>query len=80
MNRHEATARMLLAEVLAVPEDSIADDASIESEDEWDSLSHIRLMLRLESHLEATLDPASVLEVTSLHGIATLLARWGNDD
>jgi acyl carrier protein len=80
MSQHEITARSLLAEVMGLSADAIADNASIENEVAWDSLSHIRLMLRLESHLEATLDPESVLEITSLRGIAALLARWANDE
>ena len=62
-----------------MPADSIADDASIQSEQGWDSLSHIRLLLRLESDLGITLDPESVLETTSLNGIAALLARPVSD-
>ena len=80
MSKHQVTARSLLAEVMGVSADSIADDASIENQPGWDSLSHIRLLLRLESDLDATLDPESVLEITSLRGIAALLARRVSDD
>ena len=80
MSQHEETARSLLAEVMGVSADSIAEDASIENEAGWDSLSHIRLLLRLESDLEITLDPESVLEITSLRGIAAFLARRVSDD
>ncbi len=79
MSQHEATARTLLAEALAVPVDSITEDASIESEAEWTSLSHMGLLLRLEAYLEATLDPESVLEITSLRGITAFLERCGRD-
>ena len=66
-------ARNLLSEVLGVDVDALPDTASAETLEAWDSLAHLRLVLRLEEQLGRQLAADEILEATSLVSVAALL-------
>lgn len=66
-------ARALLAEALALPVEAIADDASPETLEAWDSLAHARLVLAVEAARGHALPPEAALDLFSLPAIASAL-------
>ena len=68
-------ARGLLAEALEVGADTLSDEATMNSTEAWDSLSHIRVIAAIESHLGGELDTMEILEIEQLSDIATILER-----
>lgn len=73
MNARNATARRLLAGALAISEDRIGTDASIETLEAWDSLAHMRLVLAIEQELGRELTPDRIAGIGSLADIAAAL-------
>lgn len=55
----------ILAEVLGVPEDRLPE--------EWDSLAHLRIVMRLEAELSRRLTPDEILGLRSLEDLEALL-------
>ena len=76
MSKHETAARALLGEALGIAPDAIAANASIDSEPRWSSLSHMHLIVALESYLGVTLESESMLEITSLPRITALVEHY----
>ncbi len=66
-------ARALLAEATGCAAAEIADQASIDSFDLWDSLAHMRLILAIEAKTGAQVAPMAVVELMSLADIAGYL-------
>ncbi len=73
MNARDKTARRLLAGALALPEDRIKPDASIDTLEAWDSLAHMRLVLAIEQELGRELAPDRIAGIGSLADIAAAL-------
>lgn len=71
------TARRLLAEALALPEDKVPDDARIGALEQWDSLAHTRMLLALEERLGKPLDAEEAVAIESLTDIAAVLTKHG---
>lgn len=59
----------LIAETLRIPLESVTDDLAFSSIREWDSLSHVNLMLVLESTFSAEIDEDLMVELTSVEAI-----------
>lgn len=68
-------ARALLAEVLRLDVATLPADAEQSAVSAWDSLAHVRIVLRIESELARRLEPEEVLSLQSLSAIADLLER-----
>ncbi len=66
-------ARALLAEALEIGPSNIGDDASIDTEDRWDSLAHLRIIEAVESQLGHELGPDAIVGITSLRDVAAAL-------
>ena len=66
-------ARSLVSEILGLDAGAVSDAASAETLEAWDSLAHLRLVLRLEELLGRQLAPDEILEATSLASVAALL-------
>ena len=66
-------ARLLLATVLGLAVEAIGDDAGVTTVPAWDSLAHVRIVLRLEEDLGRALAPDEVLAMRDLNGIASIL-------
>lgn len=67
-------ARTLLADTLGTPASDIADDASFERIERWDSIAHLRLMLALEEKVGRQVTPEETMTLFSLPAIAEFLA------
>jgi acyl carrier protein len=70
-------AKALLADALRVDPSRIPDDATMRSFRQWDSLSHMELIALTEEKLSCTLTMDDIVRMTSLEGLATLLAEHG---
>jgi len=70
-------ARDLLADALELDPGEIEAEASIETVGAWTSLGHMRLVLALEQTLGRELDPAAIVEISSLKDIESLLQSSG---
>ena len=68
-------ARSLLAEVLGIDPSQVEDTAGMTTLAAWDSLAHVRIILRLEKEVGRTLEPDRVLSIRDLGGVAQVLAR-----
>ncbi|MDJ0951558.1 MAG: acyl carrier protein [Alphaproteobacteria bacterium] len=68
-----ARARNLLAGALEIDPAAIADDASIDTLEQWDSLAHMRVVLAIEAARGHELDPELMFMIGSLHDIANVL-------
>ena len=73
----EYTLRKIMSEVLAIPVDNIAADASMQTLDVWDSIHHLQLILALESGLDVSFTPDETVEITSLQSIREALLGHG---
>ncbi len=72
MNRHNPPpsalkqARIILAEATHLEPGEVPEEASIDTWGAWDSLSHVRLILAIESYLGAEMPPEAVVEITDI--------------
>lgn len=67
-------ARALLADALRLDPARVPDDASMRSFKPWDSLAHMELIALAEERLACTLTMDDIVAMTSLDGLAALLA------
>jgi acyl carrier protein len=67
-------ARQLLAEAANCTVLSIPDDVRIGQFGAWDSLAHLRLIVRIEEVIGRQLDPDETVRIESLAEIAALIA------
>jgi acyl carrier protein len=67
------SARALLAEAVGLPAAAIADDATFDQVERWDSIAHLRLMLALEEKIGRQVTAEETLELFSLRRIAEFL-------
>ena len=56
----------VLSNVLGVSIEEINDDSSPDSLDQWDSLSHIKLVMAIESEFEVELSPEDSMDMLSV--------------
>ena len=63
----------VISDVMGVPLEEINDNSSPDSIEAWESLSHINLILALESEFSVSLDPEDVMEMQSVSLIRTIL-------
>ena len=66
--------KAFLAAACLLPENSIPDKASIDNFHGWNSLSHMRLLLKLEEYLGRELETQEVLGIHSLRDIKAIIA------
>ena len=62
-----------IAETLKVPPSMVTDDLSFSSIPEWDSLTHVNLMLTLESNYGVIIDEDVMLDLTSVRAIKSFI-------
>ena len=63
----------VLSNVLGVSIEEINDDSSQDSLDKWDSLSHINLVMAIESEFEVELSPEDSMDMLSVKLIRMIL-------
>jgi acyl carrier protein len=71
----EERIRAIMAESLRLPVERIGADAAMGSVPNWDSTAHMRLMLAIEDEFGIALDPARMVEMTSLARIRTAVEQ-----
>lgn len=67
--------KTLVAQVLRIPEDSIADDASTKTLKAWNSTRHVELVMALEKHYQLRFSTAEMVSLQSLARIREALAK-----
>lgn len=68
------SARALLADAVGLPSTAIADDATFDQVERWDSIAHLRLVLALEEKIGRQVTAEETMELFSLRRIAEFLA------
>ena len=68
-----------MSEVFGVPSDTIDKDSSPDTIPTWDSVSHVHLILALESEFGVELSPEDSMEMLSVRLIHKILADNGVD-
>ena len=63
----------VLSNVLGVSIEEINDDSSPDSLDKWDSLSHLKLVMAIESEFEVELSPEDSMDMLSVKLIRMIL-------
>ena len=67
----------VIGSVLGVSSESLSDDSSMESVQEWDSLRQLSILLALESAYGITISTDEALEMNSISAIKAVLAKHG---
>ena len=75
MNSIDARIAQLFETVFGV--DTVSDSTSITTLEEWDSGSHITLVLQLEEDFDVTISTDEAIEMTSVADIKKVLASKG---
>ena len=70
----------VVSEVFGVPIEEVNGESSPDTIPNWDSLSHISLILSLEAEFGVSLSPEDVMEMLSVRLIQTILAEHGITD
>lgn len=68
-------AKNLLAEATNYDAAAIPADASVENWTPWDSLSHMRVILKIEAQIGRELSPESVIGISNLNDIVKILSN-----
>ena len=63
----------VISNVLGVSLDEINDDSSPDSLDNWDSLSHLKLVMAIESEFNVKLSPEDSMDMLSVKLIRMIL-------
>jgi acyl carrier protein len=65
----------IVSEVFGLPREEIDEDSSPDSIDNWDSQSHINLILSIESEFDILLEPDDAVEMLSVRLIQIILSE-----
>jgi acyl carrier protein len=68
-----------VADTLGVDIATLCESSSPATIDEWDSLSHLQLVMAIESEFGVRLAPDDVLRIRDLASMRTILAERGAD-
>jgi acyl carrier protein len=67
----------LVSDVFGVPVGAITTDSSSDTIETWDSLSHINLILAIESEFGISLSPEEAMDMLTVGLIQTILSERG---
>jgi acyl carrier protein len=70
----EEEARKILLEVLGIEATDICDTLSVNAIPQWDSASHIGLMLELESRWQIEITEAAIIQCATFKGLTAFLS------
>lgn len=62
--------RQLVADTFGIDVDSVTTETSPETVEAWESMSHLNLMLSLESRFGISIDPEEIPTLVSVQAIA----------
>ena len=77
MRRKSGTLYTILSGVLNIPVNIISEYSSADTIATWDSISHVNLILALESQYGIQLDPAEAMDIQSVRLIRMTLVELG---
>jgi len=63
----------VVSDILAVDINNIDENSSSDNIDQWDSLSHIRLVMAIEAEFEVKLTPDDMMDMLSVKLIKMIL-------
>ena len=69
----EMKLKKVISNVLGVPINEINDSSNSDSLDNWDSLSHINLVLAIEAEFDVALTPEDYMDMLSVKSITMIL-------
>jgi acyl carrier protein len=67
----------IMSNVFNVPVESLNDESSFDTIDQWNSLQHMNLIFALEEEFGVTMDDEVVAELISVKGILDALEKAG---
>lgn len=62
--------RQLVADTFGIDVDSVTEETGPETVEAWESMSHLNLMLALESRFGISIEPDEIPTLVSVHAIA----------
>ena len=65
--------KQVVSDILAVDIDNIDENSSSDNIDQWDSLSHIRLVMAIEMEFKVKLTPDDMMDMLSVKLIKMIL-------
>lgn len=65
--------KAVMSQVFGIPQDSIGDDASAESIQNWDSVKHLNLIFALEEEFEVSFTDDQIIELLNYQIIVATL-------
>ncbi len=65
----------LLAHILECPADTLSAEDTIENVEKWDSLNHMRMILRIEEQYQIQVETDDAMQLFTVKDIADYLAR-----
>jgi acyl carrier protein len=71
----ESTLRRVVSEVFTIPAEEVTDDLSPDSIDDWDSLSHLRLVTALEEAFHVKFETAEIMDMTTVAAVRDIVER-----
>lgn len=77
MSKTQDRIRRIVSQVFGVPAESVNDDSSPDTIEQWDSLSHIGLILSLETEFNLSLSPEDAMQMISVRLIRLVLEERG---
>ena len=71
-NNHEQKLMGIFSVILDLPINKLSSDSNVENLKEWDSLSHVQLIMAIENEFRISLSPDEALAISSIKGPHTL--------
>lgn len=71
----ENRVKMIVAQIMEVPVESVSIDSSPDTIEEWDSLKHMNLILALEQNFGITFDEEQIVEMMSVEIIIATITE-----
>jgi acyl carrier protein len=67
----------VMSKVFSVPKESLSGDSSMESIENWDSLTHLELVTSIEDAFNVKIDVSDIINMTSISSIMKILEDKG---
>jgi len=67
--------KRIMSDILEVSLDNINEDSSPDNIEQWDSLSHIKLVMAIEAEFEVKLSPEDMTDMLSVKLIKIILEQ-----
>ncbi len=77
MNDEPTSVERLIAKTLEIDPSLVTDDLSYGDVNQWDSLSHVNLMLELEAAYNVAIDEDTMIELISVKAIKEYVRSRG---